>query len=153
LTVVGADQGPIQGSVTVPGRENSIRVVAFTNEVASQVTSAAGGRRPSGRRQFGPVTITKEVDCSSPLLHTMHTHGEVATEWRLDFWQPSPSGQEQRYYTIELSKAMVVGFGTEMLNNTLPENVSLAVREHVRFAYAEITWTWHDGGITATDGQ
>ena len=38
-----------------------------------------------------------------------------------------------------------------MLNNKYPENTQHKEREHISFCYQKITWTWMDGGITASD--
>jgi hypothetical protein len=38
-----------------------------------------------------------------------------------------------------------------MLDNRVPDNTRLAAAEHVSFVYDSISWTWNDGGVSASD--
>ena len=66
LTLKGQKQGAIRGSVTQKGRENSILVHAFSNEILSPRDPATG--LPTGKRMHKPFVILKEVDRGSPQL-------------------------------------------------------------------------------------
>lgn len=149
LYIEGETQGTIEGSVEQAGREGLIQVVSMSHEVISPRDAASG--LPTGKRQHKPLTITKEIDKSSPLLMNVLVNNENVTEFRLDFWQPSRTGQEFQFYTIALLNASVAGIRQEMLNNKYPENMQHKEREHIQFTYQKITWTWQDGGITAED--
>jgi type VI secretion system secreted protein Hcp len=76
---------------------------------------------------------------------------ENISEFRLEFWQPSKSGTEVQFYTIELYNASIADIRFEMLNNRYPENMQHKEREHVSFCYQKIIWTYEDGGITSED--
>lgn len=149
LRLSGKAQGEIKGSVTQAGREDSIMVIAFSHEVVAPRDPASG--LPTGKRQHKPITVTKEIDKSSPLLMNLLVNNEQVTKWELRFWQPSPTGQEVQHFTVELENASVSSVRVEMLNNKYPENMNHREREHVSFCYQKITWTWMDGGITASD--
>jgi type VI secretion system secreted protein Hcp len=149
LKLKGQQQGDIKGSVTQKGRENSIMVIAVEHEIISPRDAASG--LPTGKRHHKPLTITKEVDKSSPLLYNVLVNNENITNWELQFWQPSSSGKEHQHYTIKLTNAQVAGIKLEMLNNKYPENMQHKEREHISFTYQKIEWTWMDGGITAED--
>jgi type VI secretion system secreted protein Hcp len=149
MTITGETQGDIKGSVTQAGREDTIMVIGVSHEVVSPRDAASG--LPTGKRQHKPITITKEVDKASPLLMNVLVNNENITNLRLDFWQPSTTGQEFQFYTIELANASIAGIRTEMLNNKYPENMQHKEREHVSFCYQKIIWTFQDGGITAED--
>jgi len=149
LKLSGKTQGEIKGSVTQSGREDSIMVIAYSHEVVSPRDAASG--LPTGKRQHKPLTITKEIDKSTPLLMNVLTNNEQISKWELRFWQPSPTGQEVQHYTIELENASIASIRSEMLNNKYAENMQHKEREHVAFCYQKITWTWMDGGITAQD--
>ena len=149
LRLTGETQGEIRGSVTQAGREESIMVIAYEHDVVSPRDAASG--LPTGKRQHRPLTITKEIDKSSPLLMTLLVNNENITEWKLEFWRPSRSGKEQQHYTIELVNATISAIRAEMLNNKYPENMQHREREHVSFVYQKVIWTWMDGGITAED--
>jgi type VI secretion system secreted protein Hcp len=149
LDLEGQTQGKINGSTTQAGRENTIEVIAFSHEVVSPRDAASG--LPTGKRQHKPITITKQVDKSSPLLMNALVNNENIPKWKLMFWTPSPSGQEVQHYTLELVNASIAGIRGEMLNNKYPENMPHKEREHVAFCYQKIIWTWTDGGVTAQD--
>lgn len=144
LWLEGETSGPVQGDVTQAGREGSIMVIATSQ--TSQVNETEAGPVPTHQ----PLTITKEIDKSSPLLAAMLQSGETLTLFRLEFWRPSRTGVEVQYYTIELSNATVTGIRTEQLNNKYPENMRHAEREHVSFSYGAITRRFEDGGIEST---
>lgn len=149
LTLKGETQGDIKGSVTQAGREDTIAVIAFDQEIKSPRDAASG--LPTGKRQHGPLTITKEVDKSTPLIYSAMVNNENISELKLMCWQPSATGQEVQHFTIELTNASVSNIQIEMLNNKYPENMQHKEREHVSFCYQKIIWTWEDGGITAED--
>jgi type VI secretion system secreted protein Hcp len=87
LTVEGKVQGKINGSVTQKGRENSILVHSFDNEILVPQDPATG--QVTGKRQHDPIVILKEIDKSSPLLWRALVNNEVLTTWVLDFWAPA----------------------------------------------------------------
>lgn len=149
MKLTGETQGEIKGSVTQAGREDSIQVIGFEHEVTSPRDAASG--LPTGKRQHGPLTITKEIDKSTPLLMNVMVNNENITSWELRFWQPSKTGKEVQFYTVELINASISNIRAEMLNNKYPENMQHKEREHVSFCYQKIIWTFEDGGITAED--
>lgn len=69
----------------------------------------------------------------------------------LEFWTPSPSGQDIQHYTVELFDASIVDIRFVMPNNKIPELMALKEYERIAFSYQKIIWTWQDGGITAED--
>lgn len=149
LRLTGDVQGEIKGSVTQAGREDSIMVMACSHEIDSPRDAASG--LPTGKRQHKPLVITKEIDKSTPLLMNALVNNENISTLSLQFWQPSRSGKEVQYFTIEVVNATVSDIRQEMLDNRYPENMRLAVTEHVSFTYQKIIKTWTDGGISAED--
>jgi len=149
LRLKGETQGEIKGSVTQRGREGSIMVIAFQHEVISPRDAASG--LPTGKRQHKALTITKEIDKATIGLMNMLVNNENIKDFRLDFWQPSKTGKEEQYYTIELKNASIAGIRQEMLNNKYPENMALKECEHVTFCYQKIIWTLQDGHVTTED--
>ena len=149
MRVTGETQGEIRGSVTQAGREDSIMVLAVDHEVVSPRDEASG--LPTGKRQHKPLTITKEIDKTTPLLMNALVNNENITDMEIRFWAPSNTGQEFQYYTIELLNASIAGIRFEMLNNKYPENMQHKECEYVTFCYEKIIWTYEDGGNTAED--
>ena len=149
LRVEGQKQGPIKGSVVQKGREDSIMVIAFNHEVLSPRDAATG--LPTGKHQHKVLTITKEIDRSTPLLMNALVTNENLRKWELRFWRPSPSGIEKQFFTIQLLYANISDIRMEMLDNTYPENMNHKEREHISFTYQRITWTYEDGALTCMD--
>lgn len=148
LRLHAKSQGEIKGSVTQKGREGSIMVIAVDHEIFQH---QGGDQDSAGKPDQKPITITKEVDRSTPALINAYVNQEKITKWELEFWQPSASGKEEQFFTIQLSDALIVGIHLEMLNNKYPENMQHKEREHVSFTYRTIVWEYEDGGMTAED--
>ena len=148
LTLEGETQGAITGDVTQAGREGSIRVIGYSHK------NGEGDKWQDckvGESSHEPLVIIKENERSTPQLYQAYASGESFTNFALRFWRPSPSGQEEQYFTIELINAKIIGIDQQMLNNRIPENMPLRVMEHVSFVYDAIVRTYEDGGITAVD--
>lgn len=138
----------IPGSVTRQGREGSIEVFGFNHEVNIQLDSTTGTR--TGRREHQLMTFVKAIDKSSPLLIDALIKNRTFNVM-IRFYRPSASGQEQNYYTIELTGARVISVKTVMLNNEESAYTSLPVMEEVSLTYQQIEWTWEPDGISAND--
>ena len=149
LTLAGQKQGAISGGVTQKGREGTIAVHAFNVQISSPRDAASG--LPTGKRQHQPITILKEVDKSTPLLWHALVNNENLTSWVLKFYATSAAGVEQQIYTISLTNANIASMNESMLDNEIAATANLPMREEIAFTYQKITWTWTEGGITATD--
>src|SRR3546814_12405956 len=68
---------------------------------------------PSGKRQHLGITLVKEIDKSSPKLYQALCSGEQLKSVLLEFYRISPKGTEEKYYTIKLEKAVIVGRSEE----------------------------------------
>jgi len=149
LKMKGQKSGAVKGSVTQKGRADMIMVVAYSHEIVSPRDAASG--LPTGKRMHKPITITKEIDKSSPILYNIMVTNENITEFELDFWRPSAQGSEVHFYTIKLTNANICQMHEYMLDNKVPENMKFPPMETVSFTYQKIEWTWVDGGITSND--
>ena len=149
LTLVGQKQGAITGGVTIKGREGSILVHSFENEILSPRDPTTG--LPTGKREHEPIVILKEIDKSSPKLWSALVNNENLTTWVLRFWATAPTGVEQEIYTITLTNASIASMREFMEDNLIAPNATLPMLEEVTFTYQKIQWTWTDGGITAQD--
>ncbi len=149
LWVKGEVQGDIDGSVTKAGREGSMAVYEMKHGVSSPTDPETGAA--TGVPQHHVMTITKQIDRATPLLYQVLVNEENLPEVNLDLYRPGPGGIEQKFYTITLKNARVVDMNTYSLLNLDPEYASYPYLEEVSFVYQQITWTWVDGGITASD--
>ncbi|HEY2402845.1 MAG TPA: type VI secretion system tube protein TssD [Steroidobacteraceae bacterium] len=149
LTIVGQKQGAINGGVTQKAHENSILVHAFDVQITSPRDATSG--LATGKRQHQPIVILKEIDKSSPLLWNALVNNENLTTWVLKFFDVNPAGLSQQIYSITLTNANIASMDESMLDNEIAANATLPMREQITFTYQKITWTWVDGGITASD--
>lgn len=149
LRLVGEQQGPLRGSLASPGREGAIRVTGVDHLVRSILDIITG--QPVAKRAHGPITVTKEVDASTPQLHLAWSKNESFTTWRLDFHAADSTGQDVSYYVIELSGARVSRIQLVMPNTLVAANIAVSVHETVSFVYDKITWSWLPGNISAED--
>lgn len=149
LYLEGVNQGHIKGSVTQTGREDLIMVIGYSHIISSLRDPSTC--KASDRLNHLPVSITKEVDKSTPLLLRAFAEHEKMNIFRLEFWQPSSSGAEVQHYTVELEGAYIAGIRQEMLNNKYPENMQHKEREHISFTYDRVIRKWVEGGIEEFD--
>lgn len=149
MRVKAGKQGEIKGGVTQKGREGGMAVVAFDHALIMPTDVTTG--QATGKRQHKPLVVTKAIDKASPLLRNALVTNERLSEVTIQFWQPSHTGAETNYFTITLTNAHIVAIEHEFLDNRVPENARIAASEEISFSYDTITWTWNDGGITATD--
>ena len=141
LTMKGAKQGDIKGSVTEAGHEGQILVLSYTHSIVSPTDPASG--LPTGKRQHKPITITKQLDKSTPLLYNSLVTNENIVSWKLWIYTSQSDGTRKLTFTIELTNGHIADFTTRGSNYGTTETIS--------FTYQKITWTWVDGGIVASD--
>ncbi len=149
LTVKGQKQGSFNGPVTQAGRAGTILVHSFDNGIVSPRDPATG--QPTGKRQHSPIVILKEIDKTSPLFWAALVTNETLTTWELDIYGPNAAGVETKIYNIALTNVSIASVDQSMLDNETAANAGLPLQEEISFSYQKITWTWTDGGITASD--
>jgi type VI secretion system secreted protein Hcp len=149
LILKGQKQGAINGGVIQKGREGSILVHSFSNEIVSPRDPQSG--LPTGKRTHKPIHILKEVDRASPLLWNALVTNENLTQWVLKFWSPSATGVEKQIYTIELVNASIASMREYMPDNEDPAKAKLPLLEELSFTYQKIEWTWMDPTVSASD--
>jgi type VI secretion system Hcp family effector len=68
-------------------------------------------------------------------------------QFEIQFWQPSPNGAEQQYYTITLHGARVESIDQMMMHNKQQDLVSIPFEEVVTFTFDSYEVVWVNGGI------
>jgi len=149
LSLEGENQGKIEGSCDISGREGTILVYALDHKVEIPRDTHTG--LPTGKRIHMPLAVTKEVDKSSPMLFQALTSGEQLKEVTLDFYRISPAGTEEKYYTIKLENAIIVSMDSFYPETFIMENQPFKHMEKLSFTYEKAIWTWHPDGIEAED--
>ncbi len=149
LSIVGARQGPILGSVTQKGREGKILVIAASHEIVAPRDPQSG--IPTGKRMHKPFMLTKELDRASPLLFAVLCTNENVVSAQIDFWTSTATGQEKLRYTVRLTNANLSTINFKMANLRVPRLSRLTEYEELALTYEKIEWTWSEGGISAGD--
>jgi type VI secretion system secreted protein Hcp len=150
----GQKSGPINGSVTQKGRENSIAVLGYSHQMFVPLNSSTG--LPAGARMHKPLVITKETDKSTPLFYQILCTNENLTSVTLKFWTPqlkaaSGVGSEVQHYTITLTNANVSSIDGLLQDVKHGDQSAQAQTETIAFTYQKIEWLWTDGGISSSD--
>ena len=150
LKIHAQKQGDIQGSVTQRGKEGTIAVIAVQHAIISPRDPASG--LPTGKRVHEPLVIITHIDKATPLLYNSIATNENLPTVELDYHQTDSLGHETLYFKIELTNASISSLSQTNLNSQDDPNVNLyGEYEEISFVYQKITWTWTDGGITASD--
>jgi type VI secretion system secreted protein Hcp len=128
------------------GRDGSIECLYFDHSVDTAREASSG--IATGRRTYQPLVIRKRIDKASPLIAKSMVNNEVI-DGVFQFFRPDPAGTgtTQQFYTIEIHKGRIGGLKQNVVNTTDAEHPL----EEVSFTFAEIKWTWMDGGVSHTD--
>jgi len=123
ISVTGQKQGSFA---------KGIAVIAVSHEIVSPRDPASG--LPTGKRQHKPITITMELGATTPKFLNALVTNENLTSVLIGLLRNGT-----KVATIKLTNANVARYGQT------DQNVQLD------FTYQKITWTWVNGGITASD--
>lgn len=149
MKVVGTTQGEIQGSCQIQGRENTILVQGVDHTIEIPRSPQTG--LPTGKRVHLPMTVTVEIDKSTPKLYQALCSGEKLSSVEVDYYWISPQGKEEKYYSVKLEDAIVVGMRGWFPNCLLPDDQQLGHMQDISFTYSKIIETWQPDGIEAED--
>jgi type VI secretion system secreted protein Hcp len=139
-----------ESTQTSLGRDGSIECVSFTHEVIT--AREAGSGLATGRRQYPPITITKRIDKSSPLMMKALCENQVI-EGTFKFFRPNPTGDgtTEQFYTITIKKGRINSIKQHVPNSFEPTSTNEPPMEDVTFVFHTIDWTITNGGVTHTD--
>ncbi len=144
LTITGEEQGPIEGSCELEDREGTILVQAF-DHVVEIPTDERGVA--SGRRAHRPMTITQEIDKSTPMLFQALCTNELLTEVRLDWYRYDGAGMHELYFSMTMQNGFITRIRPWFPNVLDKGNEGLKHMEDISIAYEKIIWTWEPYGI------
>jgi type VI secretion system secreted protein Hcp len=104
VSVKGAKQGQFKGE-SPRGAKDKIDAIGFTFEIGSPRDAATG--QASGKRQYKPLQITKQLGAASPQFFQALTTNEVLQSVTLEFTKTNANGEEIVFYTIKLTNATI----------------------------------------------
>lgn len=142
----------IQGesSVTSGGREHSIEVLSLSQPVQAAFDRAT--LQPTGRRFYPPLTFTKRIDKSTPLLRQAIAQNDVLNG-EFKWYRPNPAGTgtDQHFMTIFVDQARIVKCVTRLPDLQTALTATLPPYEEIELVFHKIRWTYIDGGIEFED--
>ncbi len=105
MTISGTTQGDFKGESTRTAHKAKAPCIAFAYGVKSPRDMATG--LAAGKRQHGPVVVTKELGASTPQLFQACVTNEILKSVLFEYIHTTPEGKEEVYFTIKLTNATV----------------------------------------------
>ena len=127
MKITGQKMGVLKGDSTLKGHQDEIVVSGYTFELASPRDTATG--QATGRVQFKPVTITKQVGASSPQILAAAATNENLTSVVINFWRTDKTGVETNFYRVTLTDANISDVKQYSSGDTVKEDVSFFFRK------------------------
>lgn len=146
MTINGKTQGLISSGCSTQSSVGNKCQIAHRDEVmvlsyTHNMSNIGNINKPT----HGPILITKNVDKSSPLLaQALSSREEVSCS--INFYRTSPSGGQEKFYTVQINGGMVADLTLEMPHAILQNDAE--PQEHVAIRYREISWIHHIAGTT-----
>jgi type VI secretion system secreted protein Hcp len=139
-----------ESTVTSLGRENSIQCLYYEQCVTMSTDVRTG--MASGRRSYTPILIRKRIDKSSPLLYRALVNNQKVDGY-FRFFRPNPTGDgtTEQFYTVDFKNARIASIKQISPDIIKPTSATEPPVEEVTIVFQTITWTYTNGGITATD--
>ncbi|WP_413483548.1 Hcp family type VI secretion system effector [Morganella psychrotolerans] len=134
MTIKGKSQGGISDGCSSYKSLGNKYQASHTNEILVMAVSFDISRAQN--LTHGPVSITKYVDKSTPLLLTAVTNNEIM-DCELDYYRTSDAGAQEKYMTILLRKVSIINF-SQTHANSLTQNDALP-SETLTLRYESIT--------------
>ncbi len=155
VKIEGTRQGAFKGESVREAHSEKIAGLSYRHEITSPRDVATG--QASGKRQHGPVVITKEWGASSPQLFQALVTNEVLTSVQLEFFHTTPDGLEEVYHTIRLVNATVsklaqsTGTGESSGSSKTSATYDTHELEEISFTYQRIEVENLPGQTSAED--
>ncbi|AUR53064.1 type VI secretion system tube protein TssD [Aquella oligotrophica] len=147
-TIQGSSQGAIQGDVKQQGRENTILGYALDHDVEIPRDTHTG--LAVGQRIHNPVVLTTEIGKHTPKIFQACSTGEPL-DVTLDFYRINDKGLEEKYYTVKLTKAIVVNSREWFPETFIADNKPYKHMQTISMSYEKISWIDNINSTEAED--
>jgi type VI secretion system secreted protein Hcp len=127
MKITGKKTGVFKGDSNQKGRQDQILVSSYSFEVDSPRDTASG--QASGKRQYKPITITKELNGSSPQLLGACSNNEVLDSVVINFYKSDRTGKESNYYRVTLTNASISQVRQYSSGSAVSEGVSFTFQK------------------------
>lgn len=136
LTLVGQDQGPIDGDVTLVPLTGTIATSAFSLSVATYIDQVTG--QPTGQLFVSPLSLSKLTDAATINIIQAMMQGELLSTCVLEHYRPTPTGPEL-YLRLTLSGAKVESWALSASGSDVPS-------ESMSIVFDTLEWRDFDTG-------
>lgn len=142
LSVEGTKQGRFKGESSIANQKDKSPVWGMTHSITSPRDLASG--QASGKRQHGPLTVTKAWGAATPQFFQALVTNEVLKSVLIEHYQTSPEGLEEIRGTIKLVNATVS-------NISRSSGTDAGIVEAISFTYQRIELEDVPGKTMAVD--
>jgi len=155
VSVEGTKQGKFKGESIREAHKEKLAGLSYSHEITSPRDVATG--QASGKRQHGPVTITKEWGPATPQIFQALVTNEVLKSVLFEFIHTTPDGLEEVYHTVKLTNAtvakvrQVTGTGESAASAKTTATFDTHELEEVSFTYQAIEVENLPGQTSASD--
>lgn len=105
MKVTGQKTGVFKGDSLQKGHTDQIVLSTYSFGITSPRDPASG--QATGRRQFQPVTVTKQMNQSSPLFMNAVDTNENLKSVVINFYETTRTGTEVNFYRVTLTNANI----------------------------------------------
>jgi type VI secretion system secreted protein Hcp len=148
VTIKGTKTANFKGESLGKGHENELEGLGFQYGVSVPRDPATGAA--TGKRQHGPVTMTKAWGAASPQLFQALVLNE-ALEVRFEFYRADRTGLEAVFQRITLGSANVVSINQHVEPNYDPGRMKYPELEEIAFVFGRIAIENLPGSTEARD--
>jgi type VI secretion system secreted protein Hcp len=155
VTIEGKKQGAFKGESVRAAHSAKIAGLSYQHAIKSPRDVASG--QASGKRQHGPISITKEWGAATPQIFQALCTNEVLTKVLFEFFHTTPDGAEEVYYKVTLTNATVsgveyvTGVGESAGSSKTTSDYDTHELEKVSFSYQRIEVESLTGKTAAMD--
>jgi len=127
MKVTGQKSGVFKGDSVQKGHTDEIVLSTYGFQVTSPRDPASG--QPTGRRQYQPITVTKQLNQSSPQILNALATNENLTKVVINFYETTRTGTEVNFYRVTLTNANISEDRQFTSGATVSEEVSFVFQK------------------------
>jgi len=127
MKITGQTTGVFKGDSAQKGHADQIVLSSYLFQVSSPRDPASG--LPTGRRVYQPLSVTKQLNQSSPQLLNALARNENLKTVVINFYQTTRMGTEVNYYRVTLTNANISADKQSTSGSTVNEEISFVFQK------------------------